>query len=63
MVALPFMVIWFRFAYSYFKNNKTISEAKPYNNEFYFKKEIKTPAATAEPITPEILLAIAYCKI
>ena len=29
----------------------------------YPKKEIKTPAATAEPITPEMLLAMQYCKI
>lgn len=28
----------------------------------YPKKEINTPAATAEPITPEILLAMQYCK-
>ncbi len=27
---------------------------------FYPKNEIKTPAATAEPITPEILEDIAY---
>lgn len=27
---------------------------------FYPKNEISTPAATAEPITPEILLAIQY---
>ena len=29
----------------------------------YPKKVINTPAATALPITPEILLAIAYCRI
>ena len=29
----------------------------------YPKKEIRTPAATAEPITPEILLDIQYCRI
>lgn len=28
----------------------------------YPRNEISTPAATAEPITPEILLAIQYCK-
>ena len=28
----------------------------------YPKNEISTPAATAEPITPEMLLAIQYCK-
>lgn len=27
---------------------------------FYPKNEINTPAATAEPITPEILLAMQY---
>lgn len=26
----------------------------------YIRNDIKTPAATAEPITPEILLAIQY---
>ena len=26
----------------------------------YIRKDIRTPAATAEPITPEILLAIQY---
>ena len=33
------------------------------NHVDYDKSEINTPAATAEPITPEILLDIAYCKI
>ena len=28
----------------------------------YPRNEINTPAATAEPITPEILLAIQYCR-
>ena len=28
----------------------------------YARKEINTPAATAEPITPEMLLAIQYCN-
>ena len=28
----------------------------------YARKEISTPAATAEPITPDILLAIQYCN-
>lgn len=28
----------------------------------YARKEINTPAATAEPITPEILLAMQYCN-
>ena len=31
-------------------------------NLIYPKKEINTPAATAEPITPDILLAMQYCK-
>lgn len=30
------------------------------NDSFYPKNEINTPAATAEPITPEILLAMQY---
>jgi hypothetical protein len=30
---------------------------------FYPKKEINTPAAIADPITPETLLAIQYCRI
>lgn len=30
------------------------------SNNYYPKNEIKTPAAAAEPITPEILLAIQY---
>lgn len=29
---------------------------------YYARKEISTPAATAEPITPEMLLAIQYCN-
>lgn len=29
----------------------------------YPRKAIKTPAATADPITPEILLDIAYCRM
>lgn len=29
-------------------------------DSFYPKNEINTPAATAEPITPEILLAMQY---
>ncbi len=29
----------------------------------YPKKEISTPAATADPITPETLLAMQYCSI
>lgn len=29
---------------------------------FYCRNEINTPAATADPITPEILLDIQYCK-
>lgn len=29
----------------------------------YPKNEMSTPAATAEPITPETLLAIQYCSI
>lgn len=28
----------------------------------YPRNEINTPAATAEPITPEMLLAMQYCK-
>ena len=28
----------------------------------YARKEINTPAATAEPITPEMLLAMQYCN-
>lgn len=34
-----------------------------YNLSSYCRNEISTPAATAEPITPEILLDIQYCKI
>lgn len=29
----------------------------------YPRKEISTPAATADPITPETLLAMQYCRI
>ena len=28
----------------------------------YARKEINTPAATAEPITQEMLLAMQYCN-
>lgn len=31
-------------------------------NIVYPKNEINTPAATAEPITPEMLLAMQYCR-
>lgn len=31
-----------------------------YKLPYYPRNEISTPAATAEPITPEILLAIQY---
>lgn len=37
----------------------------PYNISYiqrYARKEINTPAATAEPITPEMLLAMQYCN-
>ena len=44
-----------------------IQPIKPYSKNYQevvdqAKKEISTPAATAEPITPEILLAIQYCN-
>ncbi len=29
----------------------------------YDKNEMSTPAATAEPMTPEILLAMQYCSM
>lgn len=53
-----------------FQKQSKAKKASPFQGEafltqfilFYPKNEISTPAATAEPITPEILLAIQYCS-
>ncbi|CAD5271417.1 hypothetical protein IMPR6_700127 [Imperialibacter sp. EC-SDR9] len=45
----------------YADESKREDDPAPYSlNPTYPKNEISTPAATAEPITPEILLAMAY---
>ncbi len=41
----------------------SIKRFKPHKSPYHPKKEISTPAATEEPITPETLLAIQYCNI
>ncbi|HOV71318.1 MAG TPA: hypothetical protein PLO31_03820 [Dysgonamonadaceae bacterium] len=52
---------------THYKNKKGDHPGPPFLYEilslYYPKNEINTPAAIADPITPETLLAIQYCRI